>query len=107
MKQITYRMGELVSQGGSSVPAKTAPFIFVGLIQVDPLLLARFEYDTVFIANDSVNTLSFSMDGGRTYMDLLKTEVIVWDRCTSSEDLYVKASAINTKIRVALWKESL
>lgn len=107
MKQITYRMGELVNQSQSqrSSTGKAPPFLFVGVIGTDPKLYAQYDFDSIFLANDSGVDLYFSFDGGSSYFKLLKTEVIVWDKCTSSTSLWMYALAAGSAIRLALWAQ--
>ena len=100
-EHVTFRIGELKE----SKAVRGTPFVFVGELPTSARRMTMFIFDSIFIANDNTARIYYSLDAGRTYMYLEKTEVVVFDKCTNSLELWMYAAGAGTNVRVQLWNE--
>jgi len=101
----TYRVGEKFAGQNLALGGGKLPFMFDGSIGTAPILLAKFEYDSVHILNDSPDTIYFSLDGGSKYMRIFSSEVFLYDLCTASTELWMYSAASASAVRVILWNQ--
>lgn len=98
-----FKIGELARV----TAVRKYPFIFNGTITTTPRLLAKYDYDSIELCNDSQEDVFFSLDGGQTYQLAQKLEVRVWDKCTFSEQFWIFCGANTAAVRVTLWRQDL
>lgn len=103
VKTQIFRIGELARVKN----VRKHPFIFNGTINTAPRMLAKYDYDTLEICNDSNEDVFFSLDGGQVYQLAKKLEMRIWDRCTFSEQFWVYCGANTAAIRVTLWRQEI
>lgn len=82
------------------------PFIYAGTIGTTVTKLAAWSFDSMFLANDSANSVYYSTAGAAgPFQRIAPAEVIVFDRFVDGEGLWTYAGGAGSAIRVTLWDQ--
>lgn len=77
------------------------PYIFNNTIGTTRFQV-RYVYDSLFISNDSLNSVFYSVDG-QNFQELKPAEFVTFDYFCLSNVFVIYASAASTAVRFNLW----
>ena len=82
---------------------KKEPYFFDGTVGTTTQAKV-WDFDSIWISNDSVNDLFYSINGS-TFQKLMKGEWIQMDNFAEGRNFRYYASGVNTSIRFSLWEQ--